>query len=387
MGKWIVKLLAFTVTCLLVLELMFRFVFPACELPASVQIPGGFLVSDAGYQQSGDFTLGRVPTEGYHWNINNDGWNSIFTYEPIEERIRPLIALIGDSSVEGHWCNVEDHIDSWLHRLLEGSFDVYAFGRGGMPLAQMMVLVETVDSLYRPDLFVIMLGHEVINGSLVPDLTIEYHYIVPVPALGTFLVMQPSDREPSPFARTAMRSATVRYVSLHLQVDLFPLMNVFGKPINLNAGLNESRVHELLPMAARFMLNRISEAVGERRLLVVVDNWMDRHTLYGNEDVSFVVRKIIINDMKALTDACSDFRNIDYLGTDDAFRQAWDSTENSFDAADGRHLNSYGNYVTAAAIRRQLSESGAFSEVLSKWASGNPPSIAPQEDHTESPES
>jgi len=145
LGKWIVKLLAFTVTCLLVLELMFRFVFPACELPASVQIPGGFLVSDAGYQQSGDFTLGRVPTEGYHWNINNDGWNSIFTYESREERQRPLIALIGDSTLEGRSCNVEDHIDCWLYRLLEGAFDVYAFGRAGMPLSGAMMLLGALN--------------------------------------------------------------------------------------------------------------------------------------------------------------------------------------------------------------------------------------------------
>lgn len=372
MGKWIAKLLVFTVTCLLVLELLFRFVFPACELPSSVQIPGGFLVADADYQQSGHFSLGRVPIEGYHWSINNDGWNSIFTYEPREGRRRPLIALIGDSSVEGHWCDVEDHIDSWLVRLLDGTFDVYAFGRGGMPLVQMVLLAEMVDSLYRPDLFVFMLGHEVVHGSLIPDVNIEYHYITPDTVPGGFTVMAPSTRVPSPFARTVMRSALVRYLRLHLMMEVFPLMDVQRLPRNLNADLTERELRDLLPAAVRFLLDRASRFLGDRRLLIVTDNWMDRNALYGEGETAASVVELIQRDMNALDEACRGFPCIGYLGTEPAFRQAWDSAGTSFSAADGHHLNAYGNYVVAEAILQRLREDGTLDGVLSGWQPPSP---------------
>jgi len=101
MSRWIRGLLLFTLSVLIVLEILFRTVFPACEPPASRLLPGGFPVYDPTYGESGTVTLGRVPLAGYRWHLNEDGWNSGQDYLPDSLRKRPLIALIGDSSVEG----------------------------------------------------------------------------------------------------------------------------------------------------------------------------------------------------------------------------------------------------------------------------------------------
>jgi hypothetical protein len=362
MRRFIARVVLFSLSCLVFLELVFRFIIPACELPSTIQInPGGFLISDPGYQRSGFFTDGRIPSTRYHWVLNNMGYNSLFDFEPAGNRSRPLIAVIGDCTVENYWCGVEEHIDSWLHDILMGGFDIYAFGRGSQSLAQILLLMERIDSLYMPDLYVIVFSNTPLLGSILSDNSIEYSYVSLRDS--TFLIREPSVRKPSEFARTVMRSAFVRYVRLNANVDLFPLMDITGVPYNFNAGLSMDSVRQLMPVVGDYLLGRMSHLLGERRLLIVVNDQERRLARYD----SLSVKLNIVMDYEILRDLCAGFHNIDYLDPISEFRADFDTLGIRFESCDGRHLNGHGNYVMASAIVRRLRTSGTLDRILREW--------------------
>jgi len=375
MRRWITTLVLFTVSCILFLEMLFRFVIPACELPAWMQLEGGFMVFDRGYQEQGYHATGRFPSVSsmHRWRINNDGWNSTFRYRRVAGRDRPLIALLGDSGVEGLWSDVEEHIDAWIHQELKGTFDVYAFGRHAQPLVEIMMLMERVDSIYKPDIFVVFLGHDALLSSLTRDAYGEYHYLFPAPLLGSFLVVAPDVREPSGLARAAMRSALVRFLAFQINLEIFPLTNVTLEYPDLSGWLRDSWMERLLPLAGRHMLARMSSTLGDRRLLIVGDSWIRRYSIYG--EPSNAPSTETVDDGLALLDSLCSRKStpgIDFLDLTDAYRAAWDSTGTCFESGTSRHLNGYGNSVAAHAIVRRLQHSGALRMAAASWRDRNP---------------
>jgi len=365
MKRLIARLVVFILTSLLFLELVFRFIIPASELPASMRGEYGFNLFDPGYSRSGCYSEGIIPCSRTRWVINDDGWNSLFQYEPRENRDRPLIAVFGDSAIEGFLCDVEEHIDTWLYCILQGSFDVYAFGRHNQSLVEMALLMEQVDSLYRPDVFVIITSTPALRNSLWPASLAEYHTLMPLPLWGTFTTVTPMLWQSSRFARTAMRSSLVRYLALNRNLYLFPLKEIEIPAVH-TAPLKNIEIQQLRPVAGRYLLTRMSNGLGDRRLLIVTDNSAIRHQLYGQESISDE-RNIITSDQVLLSELCSKYHNIEYLDSFIDIRSDFDTTRSYYDASDARHLNGYGNYVVASSIARRLEVSWTLRRALLDW--------------------
>lgn len=354
MARWIRGLLLFSLSALLYLEVLFRTVIPASEPPASRQLPGGILVYDPAYRRSGTVTLGRVPLSGYRWRLNEEGWNSGEPFLPDSLRKRPLIALIGDSSVEGLWCDFDEHPDRHLQKALGERFEVYAFGRGAQPLSQMLVLMDRIDSLYAPDVFVIFAGSELLSGSFPQgDPPYDYHHLLPAGSRDSFRISEPSAVVPIPAARLLMRSALVRYLQVNAMLDLFPMMRDVGDPF-VAPLLPRERRTEMLSSAGRFLLAEMSEILDGRPLLIAGDNYEERLMMEGDPRANAGIGRTLREEFSILADLAGEFPEIDYMALGPAFSRAWSASGRRFESGDGRHLDGYGNSIAAAAIADRL---------------------------------
>ena len=149
------------------LELFFRFVLPSCESPKGI-VDGDYLVRrfDAEYLSSGEFTYGRLCRAGGRWTINGAGWNSGFEYLEPDRRSQPLVALLGDSYLEGFYTDTGDHIDALLYRMYHGEVDFYTFAMSGAYLAQYVAMCRYIRDTFSPDAYVIFINSGDLEKSI-----------------------------------------------------------------------------------------------------------------------------------------------------------------------------------------------------------------------------
>jgi len=117
---------------MLVVELFFRFVLPASEWPRGIILDSSIRRFDSQSFTEGEFTYGRYCQGRFSWSINNGRWNSIYYYQSKLERDIPMIAILGDSYIEGFYSNVDEHIDVYLTEAFEDSIEFYTFAMSGV---------------------------------------------------------------------------------------------------------------------------------------------------------------------------------------------------------------------------------------------------------------
>ena len=83
----------------------------------------------------GLFTYGALCSGRYRWRINAQGWNSPYDYTDGAHRTVPMVALIGDSYIEGYCTDLGDHLEVQLHENSGGAVDFYSFGTWGAMLS------------------------------------------------------------------------------------------------------------------------------------------------------------------------------------------------------------------------------------------------------------
>jgi len=171
MRRFLINIIAVTLPCLLIcfilLELVFRFVIPASQLPDTVWCEsGGIPHFDTKGKTDGIFTAGRFAQLRAQWHINNDGWISETDYSDTRLPGRRLIAIIGDSYIEALAVGVNKNVSAVLGRLLGSQVDVYSFGYAGSPLSQYLQMSRYVARKYKPDIFVINVVHNDLQKAL-----------------------------------------------------------------------------------------------------------------------------------------------------------------------------------------------------------------------------
>lgn len=151
--------------CLLLLELFFRLVIPACEAP--------FVCYDESYQilrydngpEQGTFTIGPFAQQKGRWRINNAGWNSEIDYQ-FNRTERPLIAVIGDSYIESFQIDVGKNVVAILRDKTKDKFDVYGFGISGASLCDYLQMSRYVLQVFDPEIIIINCCHNDFDESL-----------------------------------------------------------------------------------------------------------------------------------------------------------------------------------------------------------------------------
>jgi len=362
---WLLRALLFVLSSLVLLELVFRFVIPADQRPASARIEGTWVTAfDRGWQAEGHTSIGRFPTESFHWSINLQGWNSTQEYLPPEQRERPLIAVVGDSHVENLQSDVEESIAAQLQEELGDSCLVYSFGKADQPLVQDLVVMRYVDSLYSPDTYVIVAGGDVVRRSVVPGPGAIYAHMRPEGS--GFLLAPPARREPSEFARVALQSALVRYLRFNMAVDLFPLYETVPAEGAARSGLSPERADSLMPASARWLLDAMSEEFGDRGVLLVSNHFIIRYRIYGGAKEWMMRGVDIPEDYRLLEELSSRYPSIGWLETGPTFERAWERDHRRFECPDDKHLNGYGNGLVAEAIARRLRRESVLERITAR---------------------
>jgi hypothetical protein len=355
MFRFIARCVAFVVILGVVAEIFFRTVIPAASLPGSYMGRHDEIFRfDTTWVTSGKNTRGRFGLRPTTWRVNNVGWNSPFDYTSTGQTGRPLIALLGDSYIEGFPVNSDQHLEVYLHRLTGDGTDVYAFGRSGWYLEQYVALSRYVDQRFAPGTFVIFLNSQDIYDSLKENgVKTPYAYQIVQKGSGFRELRPPSHFILSERTKLLRRSAIVRYVRSNLGI-LWGQKNAVIEDVNLGPGdASAGQVETASPLiqaAADFMVARLVKEHPGRRFVFVVDG--DRHGLYAGR--SPAARP----EFEALRRAARPYPNVHFLDLQPVFTAAYRRDHRRFEVADGNHWNAYGNQVVAQALYGDLKAHG-----------------------------
>jgi hypothetical protein len=345
-----------TVAILVVLlELFFRFVIPASEVPARFFDPGERLVRfDTSGRRSGLFTRGRFAELRARWRINDEGWNSDIEYEEASggAAARRLIAIIGDSYVNSFQVDPEENLAAVLRRLLGGSYEVYRFGMPGAPLSHYLHMSRYVVRHFDPQVLVFVLVHNDFHQSL-RELDPMPSYLQLDGSSGDFVEVPPTPPATSG-PPVWMHSAIMRYLTITLQSYVLAggvppwrengfVANVAVRDLERNRGLIER--------ATRFLLERIRAENRDRTVVFVMD--APRLDLYRGElQASAVIwmNRMVERECRAI--------GIPFVDLTDRFSRVFREQGVRFESAVDAHWNEVGHREAARAIADKLVELG-----------------------------
>ena len=123
----------------------------------------------------------RVYSRGWKFDIinttrtNNAGWVSDIEY--VREANTPLLAVVGDSYVQGDHLPWQDTCHGRLSNRLEGKIRVYSFGMNGAPLSQYLAYAEHARDEYRPVALAIPIIGNDFDQSLLQFLKPSRHHL------------------------------------------------------------------------------------------------------------------------------------------------------------------------------------------------------------------
>jgi hypothetical protein len=343
----------FAILLFAVCEVLFRTVVPATETPLQAQDPQyGILHRDTTTAREGHFTVGRLARYRYLWRVNNFGWNSAIDYAGPQERVGPCAIVIGDSYIEGLFCDVRENLCAQLQDKLGGLGKVYNLGYAGSPFSQSLLLSRYAQHHFAPSLIVVVVSHGGVRRSL--------RELYPNPTVlqlrsreGVLEDILPSPYSPRRLSRLALRSAVVRYLWMNAAVIKGAgtlrqeAMQRTSVPTHVDQAQIE-REQSLERSAAEEIVRRLVQENAGTPVLIVVD--ADRQAIYDTNK-----RPAPIPSAEDLRAACAQ-SGAYYLDLTDAFFDEWRLRHKSFNFSDNYHWNPYGYGVVASALAKFISD-------------------------------
>jgi len=350
--KFIQKIAMFCVVLVVFLELFFRFVMPVAEKPAYFMDPATKLVLfDAEFSSKGTYTWGRFPVDGGDWVLNNQGWLSVFDYKPVEEKVKPRVALLGDSFIAGLSTDKDTHLDVRLFESFNNSVDFYSFGMGGQYLEQYRVLMEYVDKKFDPDIYLVFVNSRDIKSSLTTyGKYYLYHQLEPNG--GGFKDIAPNYFKESRLKRLLRRSSLVIYLRLNAGIQLFGggrgIVDANANP-DMASGDSDEELDPFLVQTADLILDRMVEGRPGKQFVFVGDG--HRNLLYKG-----VSSPQLPEDCRIIQAACSSRPQCHYLDLMEFFIEDYSQHGRMFNFVDNYHWNVYGSDLVAEALAGFLKE-------------------------------
>jgi len=351
--RFVLRFAGFLLSLFFLAELFFRFVVVASEEPAYILDSQTCLpMFDRSYGETGQFTFGRFADFGANWQINNEGWISKFDYFPkVEEDSTKRIAIFGDSFVENFYVSLDDHLDALLDNQLGSNFDVYGFGRSGAYLYQYLVILEEIDDLFSPDIYVMMINRNDISSSVSNfGRPTKYYFQLCLTDSG-YVEVPPAHFSRNPVRKFLRNSATLRYLRNNTRLDIFAEaqreQNNEEAIASIAAIQQDSIKMQQLRDAAEFMLTEISTKYESRKFIFVGDCL--RYTIYdSNQSVGRYI------DAQIIEEICDTLPNCYYCDLADYFEEDYLVNERRFEFDNNWHWNRYGNQVVINAIENSL---------------------------------
>lgn len=346
---FLVRVVSFLISTFLVLEVFFRVGLPARQYPMSTMDPETGIRN---YQSStgGVFSYGALCLGRYRWRINPQGWNSQFDYFDQSQRDNPMVALIGDSYLEGYWSDLTDHIDVQLHELSRGQVDFYSFGTWGAMLSQYLIISQDVIARYQPDLIVVFLNEDDAKGSLYGEASdLIYCFTVDTLPDGTLQMVPPQRLTSSRLIPIMLKSATLRYLKTNRNLAFLARGAVVDPNANLSEPEDSSPDDEYFDPATVLVTNYLLDQFESLSVPVIFVADGPRAPIYSGE-----VDPGSFADCSFIEQLCLSRDNIQFINLAPYFVEDWENSHTMFSSEENPHWDGYGNSVVARAIYRDL---------------------------------
>lgn len=345
--------------CFLIAEfVVFRFFIPACDQP-HYKFDRRFKVLHFEPNCTGLYTDGRFAEVRGHWRANNFGWNSEIDYIPGIGQKQPLVAIIGDSYVEGLQVEVNQRFPGVLRRLLGQDPLVYSFGISGAPLSQYLQMTRYVDRVFHPQTLVILVVHNDFDESLA-NLRSKPVFLQLVPRNGSFAEVPPTPFGSSVLLRLCRQSAVFRYVELNCQVsalirDQVSKLTQPDRPPVYNANIDVAAVarqRELIRRSTEFLVGKIRAENPEKRIIIMMDG--PRFDIYTHNLAHSNVKWLY----EVMRQACRDHR-VEFLDLTGPVAAHFEKYHQTMENQVNSHWNRLGHEVAARALYERLKQTAS----------------------------
>jgi hypothetical protein len=333
--------------CLLFLEGLTRFVVPACESPfVYFDTAHGIQKYDNRLKREGVFTTGALAKQRAHWRINNHGWTSEIDYAPAAVRPEPLIAIIGDSYVEGFQTDIEHNLATVLRRLVRPEYQVYGFGMSGAPFSQYLHMNRYVRKVFTPDIIVFVLVDNDFDESIAEFK--QQPYLMQLTMSDAGLTERPPvPYEPSGFKRMMSRSSAVRYLEVNLHFtqrirQLFSWRNA-GDRADSQQRVRGTLDRSVIEDATDLLVSTIRKENPDVDVVFMTDGF--RRAIYAGEDTDEQLRWL----HRMLREATHQHQ-CHFLDLNEAFSQHYSRTGEKLNSEYDYHWNDVGHRVAATAL-------------------------------------
>lgn len=357
-------------------EVVLRTVVPASQTPLSYQQdPSAVFRFDPSGPTAGRISHGRLCRDPSTWRINAAGWNSEVAYLAAADRGRPLVALFGDSYIEGFLTDVDEHVDTYLPEMLPGT-ESYAFGLSAWYLEQYVAASRYARERFAPDVLVVFIGRDDVSDSVRENGT-PSPYLWQIAEDGSSFVEVPPTEvyAASRKARLAKESALIGYLRYNAKLELPGMRGgsiaepaaeagpevEAGPAASASPGSGEAQGaapeedawRDLLP-PAEFMIDRLLADHPGTPVVFVAHS--DRYLPL--EDVAGAP---LFADARAVQEAVRARPRCSFVDLRYAFSRDWALHRVRFEAADGSHWNAYANRLVARTIADEITRRGLLA--------------------------
>jgi lysophospholipase L1-like esterase len=337
--------------CFLVAELVLRVIVPAAQFPTvAFDARDRVLKYDVTAQRSGVNTLGPFAQPRATWRINDAGWNSDIEYPTSRAPGRRLVAIIGDSFIEGMQVEPTQNVGSVLRRTSRNAYDVYTFGISGAPLSQYLMMARYAVRTFHPDVLVINVVHNDFDES-VRSLQPKPMFLQVVPSGNGMHEVTPHAYTPDPLRRLLRRSAVFRYLAFNLAVGSLPsrvraALRVGRGTQRFNSNTDPAALRRNAPIIRRAVATIVHTLRTENpatRIVIMMD--APRRDIYaGTLATSDLAWLTTLMRETATAERC------DFLDLTPVFAEYWAREHRSLNFAQDFHWNATGHRLVAEAL-------------------------------------
>ena len=348
----------------LVLELFFRFVIHAAELPYSYfDSKFQLLRYDTNQKRDGVYTVGKYAHWPARWHINNMGWNSPIDYQ-VNGRTKPLIAIVGDSFVEGFNVNIGKTFSDLLREResLKDHYDIYSFGMSGANLSQYYHMSRYVNQVFSPQVLIINFIYNDFDQLFTKDCRIGMLCLEETNAGTQEAPIHPY--VPSFLKRIARHSSFMRYLILNLGPDVIKWQR--SKPaIKRNPSSDHGYAHsktDQIAKAADYLFKKFRDENRDRKLIFILDG--PRREIYSNtvdKSWTFWMNQLV-------KEGCRKY-SIEFIDMTGPFTEHYMKEHQPFDFPEDYHWNELGHQIVAETILNYLNRTEKPSGVIVEAAS------------------
>jgi lysophospholipase L1-like esterase len=336
---------------LLVLEVFFRTVIPASEIPFSEFNEEERIYSFNRDRPEGMVTTGKFAQIRSRWRINNYSWNYATDYKPVKEG--KLVAVIGDSYVEAFQVNVDENFPFLLgEKLKNDNYEVYAFGKSGAPLSHYLHLSRYVNRHFDPDILIFNLVANDYAESVHELYPAKFHFMqLSLSSPDSITENQPGNNPEFKKHKTLKsilyKSALVRYMLFNLR-----LTELWKTPPNKTYEGNidpaiAKKQNEQIRRATEYAVRTIRAENSDKRIIFVMD--APREAIYNNALEKS--ETIWLNEMMKTICAENGAEFIDLTGS---MNEDYGRNKTKFNSDIDSHWDRYGHRFVAGQLYEHL---------------------------------